>query len=314
MNEIASAPFNPSIAAENARIAEALREAATLLAAQRANPFRVGAYREAARTVDAQRDGVRATFDRGGRAALDALPAIGPGIAGAIAEMLVTGRWRQLERWRGETDAAHLFQVVPGIGAELSERIHDELHIDTLEALEAAAFDGRLAAVRGIGPRRARAIGAVLAQMLDRGPPRAAPQASAPGRGDAASTSSAPSTDRAVPPVDLLLELDAEYRAQAAAGRLPTIAPRRFNPRGEAWLPVWHVERDGWHFTLLFSNTARAHELHRERDWVVIYFHGADHFERQHTIVTETRGSLEGLRVVRGRELECRDRYAPHHG
>jgi hypothetical protein len=46
------------------------------------------------------------------------------------------------------------------------------------------------------------------------------------------------------------------------------------------------------------------------RDWVVIYFYDGDHVERQRTVVTETRGSLVGRRVVRGREEECREYYA----
>ena len=57
------------------------------------------------------------------------------------------------------------------------------------------------------------------------------------------------------------------------------------------------------------ANTARAHALGRERDWVVLYFHDDDMTERQCTVVTESRGSLVGRRVVRGRERECRDWY-----
>ena len=90
---------------------------------------------------------------------------------------------------------------------------------------------------------------------------------------------------------------------------MPTIAPRRFNPNGEAWLPILHTERDGWHFTALFSNTARAHELGRAQDWVVIYFAKADGREHTRTVVTETHGPLDGKRVVRGREAECRTYY-----
>jgi DNA polymerase (family X) len=110
--------------------------------------------------------------------------------------------------------------------------------------------------------------------------------------------------------VALLLEIEHGYRTAAAAGRLPTIAPRRFNPRGEAWLAVQHITRDGWHFTVLYSNTARAHELGYTRDWVVIYYYDHDHSERQCTVVTEHSGDLAGCRVVRGRESECRQYYA----
>jgi DNA polymerase (family X) len=102
------------------------------------------------------------------------------------------------------------------------------------------------------------------------------------------------------PAVATLLEVDREYREKAAAGQLQKIAPRRFNPEHVAWLPVLHARRDERHFTALYSNTERAHELHRTHDWVVIFF------EDGHcTVVTEYRGALKGRRVVRGREPEC---------
>ncbi len=64
------------------------------------------------------------------------------------------------------------------------------------------------------------------------------------------------------------------------------------------------------HFTALFSNTARAHELGRTSDWVVVYHYDDHHREGQSTVVTETQGPLLGRRVVRGREPECRALYA----
>ena len=107
------------------------------------------------------------------------------------------------------------------------------------------------------------------------------------------------------PSVDVLLAIDREYREKAKAGELPRIAPRRMNPEGKAWLPVLHTRYGPWHFTALFSNTERAHEMHRTYDWVVIYFAEGSGDEGQATVVTERRGSLTGLRVVRGREPEC---------
>ena len=111
----------------------------------------------------------------------------------------------------------------------------------------------------------------------------------------------------------LLLDVDREYREQAARGKLRKIAPRRFNPTGEAWLPVMHVERDGWEITALFSNTQRAHALGRTHDWVVLYW-DRDGEHDQCTVVTARGGPLAGLRVVRGREPECRRWYdhGPH--
>ena len=111
------------------------------------------------------------------------------------------------------------------------------------------------------------------------------------------------------PPTSEVLDVDREYREMAAAGRLQMIAPRRLNPRHEAWLPILHTSRDGRHYTALFSNTARAHELRRTADWVVIYCE-TDHTHRQFTVVTSRSGPLSGRRVVRGRERECADFYA----
>jgi DNA polymerase (family 10) len=110
------------------------------------------------------------------------------------------------------------------------------------------------------------------------------------------------------PSVRLLLELDNEYREKSNKGELQKIAPRKFNPSGEAWLPVMRAEREGWRFALLFSNTARAHELGKTNDWVVVYY-DAGNGEKQCTIVTEYEGKLAGRRVVRGREGECEQHY-----
>lgn len=259
---------------------------AELLQQQDANPFRVSAYRRAADTVAGLDRGVGELVRREGLNGLVALPGIGRGIGAAILEMVTTGRWVQLERLRGGLEPERLFQVVPGIGPQLAARIHEALDVDTLEGLEQAAHDGRLEAVPGVGVRRAAAVRAALQAMLGR--TRAWPRATGGGEPEAA----------------LLLEIDREYRSKASAGKLPRIAPRRFNPGGDAWLPVLHAERDGWHFTALFSNTARAHQLGRTRDWVVIYFYDRDHQEGQRTVVTETRGPRMGQRVIRGREQD----------
>lgn len=111
------------------------------------------------------------------------------------------------------------------------------------------------------------------------------------------------------PGVEVLLDVDREYREKARAGLLPRIAPRRMNPEGKSWLPVLHTRFGPWHFTALFSNTIRAHELHRVYDWVVIFYSDPDDGDGQATVVTERRGALTGKRVVRGREPECARYY-----
>lgn len=274
----------------NAAIAAKLMHAAELLAAQNADPFRVAAYRAAAEALQ-RLDRDVAEIDReGGRQALEAIPSVGRSIARAIAEMVHSGRWRFLERLRAATGPAELFGAIPGIGPKLARRLHDVLRIDTLEGLEAAAHEGRLDTVRGIGRRRAASIRLALAEMLGRVRPRWP-------------------VDRQEPAIDLMLGVDREYRDKAATDVLPKVAPKRFNPKHEAWLPVLHARRGSWDFTALYSNTARAHELGRVKDWVVLYFHVAGKPEMQRTVVTEKRGALRGKRVVRGREAECRQHY-----
>lgn len=271
---------------DNAWVAQRLREMASLVDAQDGNPFRAGAYRKAADTVAALGRELRDIHAEQGLAGLDALPGVGPRIAAAIAEMLATGGWRQLEHVRGDADPTARLRTVPGVGPELAHRLHEALGVDTLEALEVAAHDGRLEALPMIGPRRAAAIRASLAQMLGRRrPPR-------------------PAGTVAEPTAAQLLDVDREYREAAQAGRLRRIAPRRFNPSGEAWLPVLHTDRGEWHFTALYSNTARAHQLGRVHDWVVIYAEHPAHGERQYTVITAAYGAAAGRRVVRGREAE----------
>jgi len=283
-----SSATNPGF---NAKVADLLRQMGDLLEQQQASPFRINAYVQAADAIEALDTDVREVLEREGIDGLIRLPFIGSGIAGSIRDISETGHWPRLERLRGTLKPEKLLQTVPGIGPDLAHAIYDRLHVDTLEALEIAAHDGRLQSVKGLGPRRSAAIRASLATMLGG---RHAARRTAGGRG---------------PSVDLILSVDEEYLSRASAGTLRKIAPRRFNPDGAAWLPILHTQRDDWHFTTMFSNTARAHELGRTNDWVVIYFYDGDHHEGQCTVVNETRGPLRSLRVVRGRETECRRYY-----
>jgi DNA polymerase (family X) len=270
-------PPNPQVAAR-------LDEAAALLERQGADPFRVRAYRNAAATVRTLPVSVADLFRDGGQASLERIPGVGPTIARAIRELVLSGRLPMLERLRGEADPVELFRTIAGLGPRLAERLHHELGLSSLEDLESAAHDGRLRSFPGFGPRRVEAILDALHRRLGR-------VRSDGARGEP-------------PPVAELLSVDQEYRDRAASGELATIAPRRFNPEHRAWLPVLHTRRGKREYTALFSNTALAHRLGRTRDWVVIYGDGGRE-EHQATIVTAQSGPLAGRRVVRGREREC---------
>jgi hypothetical protein len=275
----------------NARIAARLDEVADVLEEQGANRYRVRAYRRAAETLLRLPRPASDLLGEGGLVGLEALPGIGESLARSIRDLVVTGRLPMLERLRGRSDPIALLRSVPGIGRRTAEMLHHDLGLDTLEDLEVAAHDGRLATVAGLGPKRLAGIRDSLAQRLGR--VRRPSEAASPAR----------------PQVGELLDIDREYRDRAAAGSLPTIAPRRLNPTGEAWLPVLHTTRGGRHYTALFSNTPRAHQMGATRDWVVLYWDGAQG-EHQATVITARRGALAGRRIVGGREQECVRHYA----
>lgn len=282
-------------------VAALLEKIADLLEVQDANPFRIQSYRDGARTIRQTDEPVLEMAEREDRKGLMALPNIGEGLSNVIIEFVQTGRSSFFDELQGEVGPVDLFTTVPGIGEELAERIVEQLEIDSLEELEQAAHDGRLAEVEGFGSGRLKQVRTSLAGILS-GAAQQHQRRVARGEQEEAATE---------PPVSLLLEIDETYRERAAEGDLPTIAPERFNPDDEAWLPIMNTTREGWKFTVLFSNTARAHELDKTDDWVVIYWKPADGSgsERQNTVVTETSGPLKGKRVVRGREAETQEYY-----
>src|SRR5262245_18746232 len=273
----------------NETVARRLDELAEGLDAQHANEFRVRAYRTAAETVRSLRQPAVEILDRRGIDGLTELPGIGPSLGRAIEQLSRNGRLPLLEQVRGVATPERVLTTVPGIGRRTAERIHDALGIDTLAELEAAAYDGRLAAMPGMGAKRVRAVRESLAGRFRRRSPAPAHR-----------------TARSQPSVAELLDIDEEYRRKATADQLLRIAPRRFNPAGEAWLPILHTHRDGRDYTALYSNTARAHELGTTHDWVVIY---RDDDGGQWTVVTALFGDLKGRRIVRGREAECEEHY-----
>ena len=222
----------------NLDVASRLDEAGRLLLEQGANPYRVRAYQRAAETLRALDRPVTEILETEGLEGLDRLPGIGTTLARAIRDTVRLGRMPMLERLRGEMDPVSLLSSVPGIGERLAHKIHEDLGIDSLEDLEAAAHDGRLASIAGLGKKRVAGVIDTLESRLRRVRMNPTPTEEAP--------------------VEEILDVDREYRKGAAAGTLHRIAPRRFNPEGKAWLPILHTQRGPRHYTALFSNTAQG--------------------------------------------------------
>jgi DNA polymerase (family 10) len=150
----------------NADIAAVFDQIADLLEVQGANAFRVRAYRNAARMLGELGRSVREMVARG--ADLDALPGIGPDLAGKIIEIVNTGSCGLLDRLKSELPpvVTELLKV-PGLGPKRVSALHHELGVKTLPELQRAAEQGRIRAVHGFGPRTERHILEALAAHMD---------------------------------------------------------------------------------------------------------------------------------------------------
>ena len=154
----------------NAEIAAALDRLADLLAIEGANQFRVRAYRRAARLVEALPRPVTEMLAAGED--LDALPGIGPDLAGKIATLARGGRPPLLAALERELPpGAVALLAIPGLGPKRVHRLHEALGIDSPAKLEAAAVAGKLRAVPGFGPGIEQAVLQGLAAGAGR-PPR----------------------------------------------------------------------------------------------------------------------------------------------
>jgi DNA polymerase (family 10) len=136
----------------NATIAAIFDEIADLLDIQGANPFRIRAYRNAARTIGALATDIKSISSD--RKALKELPGIGDDLAAKIREIVESGKCEFLERLRKQVPpaVAELLRV-PGLGPKRVRMLYQELEVQTLDQLLRAARDGRIRELRGFGPK-----------------------------------------------------------------------------------------------------------------------------------------------------------------
>ncbi len=136
----------------NRKIADIFNEIADLLDIDGDNPFRVRAYRNAARTVlgypREMADLVEEGFD------LTSLRGIGRELAKKITEIVETGRLEYLEKLRKRhPPQLEALLKVPGLGPGRVRLLHELLHINSLEDLEKALRERKLEKVPGFGPK-----------------------------------------------------------------------------------------------------------------------------------------------------------------
>lgn len=137
---------------ENIEIVRVLGEVADLLEIQQANPFRVRAYRNAVRTINAHASPLRKLVEQG--ADLTELPSIGKGLADNIRELVESGRLTMLEEMAAEIPPGLVeLMRLPGVGPKKARRLWDELGVESIDDLEEVAAEGRVAELPGFGPK-----------------------------------------------------------------------------------------------------------------------------------------------------------------
>ena len=137
------------MARKNEEVAQFLENIARLLTLKRDDPYRIGAYMDAARNIAGIADDVE-VLHQGGQ--LEEIRGVGPSIAEKVAEFLETGRSsyeQELERELAP-EAPDLLEI-PSIGPVRARLIQERLGISTVAELERAARDHRLRALPGIG-------------------------------------------------------------------------------------------------------------------------------------------------------------------
>lgn len=141
----------------NDEIAKVFEEMADLLEIEEANPFRVRAYRNAARTVSTLGTELSVLLEQGED--LTRLPGIGKELAAKIREMMGSGHVAALDKLHHEVPASlEALLQLPGLGPKRVKALYQELGIKTLAQLKRAAMAGQLQQLDGFGAKTERSI------------------------------------------------------------------------------------------------------------------------------------------------------------
>ena len=136
---------------DNLGIARIFTDIGDLLEIKGANPFKIRAYRNAADIVGHMAERVADLTD----ADMLGLPGIGKDLAAKIRELIDTDALAYYDELRQEFPPTILDMLrLQGVGPKTVAVLYGELGIETLDALEAAAAEGRLRALKGMGPKK----------------------------------------------------------------------------------------------------------------------------------------------------------------
>jgi len=131
-------------------------EIGVLLELKGENPFKTRAYTNAARALENVAEPLQTLVQEGRLAEIDG---VGDGIQKKIAELVTTGRLAYYEELKASIPAGLLAILeIPGLGPKKIKALHDKLGITTIEQLEEACKDGRVAELPGFGKKTAANI------------------------------------------------------------------------------------------------------------------------------------------------------------
>jgi DNA polymerase (family X) len=132
-------------------VAQVLEQIASFLELKGENPFRIRAFRTAARAITGFQRDLRESLEDG---SLASVKGVGPATLQIVKELVATGRASMLEELREQIPPGLVEMLeISGLGVAKIRQIHDVLGIDSLPELEAAAHDGRLAKLPRFGPK-----------------------------------------------------------------------------------------------------------------------------------------------------------------
>lgn len=151
----------------NAEMAHVFNEIADMLEISGELIYKSVAYRRVADAVERWPDDVAALFSSG---APPKIPGAGPALSAKLSELASTGQLGYHERLRVQVPSGLLEMLkIPGVGPRTVKQLHDELGIESVEALRAAAEQGTLRGLKGLSARTEENILAGMAHLAERG-------------------------------------------------------------------------------------------------------------------------------------------------
>ena len=152
----------------NSDVSKIFNQVADLLDIQNKNPFRIRAYRNAARTIAGLSRSVEDLVETGED--LTKFSGIGEDLAGKIEEIVNTGTLKLLKELKNDVPA-ELSQLikVSELGPKRVMAIHAELGITTIDELEKVARDGKLQELEGFGKKTEEKILQAIERQQARG-------------------------------------------------------------------------------------------------------------------------------------------------